>query len=506
MCGIAGAINSNVYHIMKVQAHRGQDGDGATMVDTVAFGHNRLSVIDLSGQGAQPIKDERYVLTYNGEIYNYKEFYTGTGNDAHAILDSIQRIGITPTLTNLNGMFAFAVYDRLTKKIHLAVDRFAQKPLYYTLQGDVFAFASCPSALLHLKPKWKINQDALQSYWSLGSCMGTLCIWDGIHRVEGSSHVTFDMKTKSITTQRYWTPSFIENARATIEDLVIDAIDKVKLADVPVHILLSGGIDSTLVASRFQGGHAIHLESNETDYAQLVADKYNITLNTVNHMDEDINASLIDYSLKCGEPSMAGIIPYITAKGIAKHAKVAVTANGADELFFGYNRINQNVTQEHIDIIQRKGYAHPAPFMDIDPRLGSGRWYELQTYIQCDLNRTLDFAAMAHTVEVRAPFLDHRLVEAALSIPQELNGRKQILKNMLLKLGFDDAFVTRRKQGFSLHYTSAKTEANRTEALDWCVNNGFLTLHNPSPTDVSLLKYSAHSFYWFHRTFKSIIE
>lgn len=532
MCGIAGIVNGIIYPLNNAQKHRGKDGNGVQFRDMVAFGHNRLSVIDLSDAGAQPISNERYMLTYNGEIYNYKEFYSGTKNDAHALLDSINRIGLLPTLDHLNGMYAFAVHDRVEHKIHLVVDRFGQKPLYYCQvevetgkthrdkntgtvfkeTKKVFAFASSPSALLHLKDKWSINKQALQSYWTLGAIMGSQSIWDGISRVEGSHVVTYDIKSGQVSQPiRYWSPQYVENARVHIEELVYDSIDKTKVADVPVHIFLSGGIDSTLVASRYQGGHAIHLESNETAYAKMVADKFNITLNTVHPAEVSATHCLVDYALKCGEPSAAGIIPYITAGEVCKHAKVAVTANGADELFFGYDRTQDHITPEQLAHMFRTGISQSqlelCSLPEIDPQLSQGRWLELMNYVQHDLNRTLDFAAMAHTVEVRAPFLDHRLVEHALSIPQAEHGRKDILKNMLRKdHGFDNEFLNRPKVGFSLHYTPKGMEKLKDEAMIWCVDNGWLPRRVYSKRDELYLRFAALSFYWWHKTFKSIIE
>lgn len=488
-----------------MQKHRGRDGDGVLFVDNVALGHTRLSVIDLSAKGSQPIKLGHFNLTYNGEIYNYKDFYTGNGNDAIALLEQINKVGLDLAVTHLNGMFAFGLYNQQTKDIHLVVDRIGQKPLYYTSNGEGFAFASTPVALLKTRDKWSINKTALESYWKLGSVMGNLCIWEGITKVEGGTIVTYNTESKQISVKRYWSPQFVENTSG-IQDLVIDAIDKIKVADVPVHIFLSGGIDSSLVASRFQGGNAIHLESIETQYAQQVATKFNIDLKTVSPVDVDLRACLIDYALKCGEPSMAGIIPYITAGEVKKYAKVAVTANGADELFFGYDRTEQNITTKQINHIFRAGFNYEYQLPEIDPRLSQGRWLELMTYIQHDLNKTLDFASMAHTVEMRAPFLDHRLIEMALSIPQEHHGRKEILKNMLRALGFDEKFIQRQKQGFSLHYTPKDMNQFKDEAFNWCIAEGHLTVRTVSVRDIEYLKMCALSYYWFYLTFKHLIE
>lgn len=512
MCGISGIINGSVLPIMECLKHRG-DHPGLRMVNgryvgyeyEFEIGHNRLAIIDLSDKGVQPIKKGKYQLTYNGEIYNYNDFYTGPNNDAHALLDSINKIGLRSTLNILNGMFAFALHDTAEQKIHLVVDRFGQKPLYYFSDGTQFSFASSPNALLHLKEKWQINRKALVSYWRLGSTMGKESIWQGINRVEGGYVVTYDVKSGRLTQERYWTPQFQENTN-DIEDLIIDAIEKVKIADVPVHIFLSGGIDSTLVASRFKGGNAIHLDSAETQYAKAVAEKCKIDLKVVSPLQVDIGSCIRDYARKCGEPSMAGIIPYITAQEVCKHAKVAVTANGADELFFGYDRTSDKITDAQLDHMFRRQFAHDWKPDSIDERLPMGRWLELQAYVQYDLNKTLDFASMAHTVEMRAPFLDHRLVEMALSIPQHEHGRKEILKGMLRREGFDEAFLQRPKQGFSLTVQPENMKREQINSVKWCRDNGFLPEMYMNGRDQQYTAAAALGFYYWYQEFKHIIE
>src|SRR5207253_2343277 len=194
------------------------------------------------------------------EIYNYKELqgYLHTnddlgnckhiGNDAKTLLLLIDKFGIEQTLSYLNGMYAFAVYDRQEQKIHLVVDRFGQKPLYYYHSGNKFAFASSVGALMHLNDKWKIDEEGLQSYWLLGSTMGENSIISGIKRVPGSHILTYNIQKNVSSCSRYWEPKYQSDTNC-IEELILDSINKVKVSDVPVYTFLSGGIDSTLVAS-----------------------------------------------------------------------------------------------------------------------------------------------------------------------------------------------------------------------------------------------------------------
>lgn len=512
MCRIAGAYDKdNIKRLLAISGmteyqHRGgPDARGVKTVDDVTFGHNRLSIIDLTQLGEQPQRAERYMITYNGEIYNFKDFAPLSRNDTQAILYTIENKGIEATLPYLNGMFAIGIYDKQEKQIHCIVDRFAQKPLYYYHKAGKFYFASWPAALYDLEDSWELDRDALQSYWLLGSVMGENSLFKGIKKLNASEWLSYDIKTDKITIKRYWQPQFQDHTNG-IEDLVFDAIDKTKVSDVPIHIFLSGGIDSTLVASRFTNGQAVHLDSPERQYAEQVAHKFNIDLKVINPTEISAADALIDYSRQTGEPTMAGLIPYITAKEVSKHGKVAITANGADELFFGYDRTSDDITGKQLGHILRiSANFTPNPLGEGIPLLhkANGRHFELLSYVQFDLNKTLDFASMCHGLEVRAPFLDHRLVEMALSIHEKehrAKGNKTILKQMLWRLGFTKQFTDRPKQGFSLHYQPANLPELIRFAWQWVKANGYLTVNDKhlTPRDKKYLEMSALGFYyWF---------
>ena len=503
MCGIIGAVNSSIDSGLQLQHKRGPDNSLLSCImldpDMVMFGHNRLSILDLSERGNQPMQSERYMLTYNGEIYNFQDL-PGWGNDAARLLQSIEQHGLDSTLKSINGMYAFGLLDKVEQKIYLVADRFAQKPVYYFHEKEIFAFASTPAALLDHKEKWHINSKALRTYFMLGAVMYN-SIFDGIKKVEGAHYVTYCIKTQTLTECRYWYPEYQEDT-SNIEELILDSIQKTKISDVPVYLFLSGGIDSSVVASQCRGMNAIHLDGPETQYAQDVARVFDIDLHIVDPTDTVAYDAICDYSKQCGEPSMSGIIPWITARETAKFCKVAITANGADELFFGYDRTEDVPTVKQFAHLFRVDFG-PVPDIDlIDPRLSTGRWLELQTYIQYDLNKSLDFAAMCHSLEVRSPFLDHRLVEAALSIPQVKHGRKQILKNMLKRQGFGDRFLNRPKMGFSLYKSPLQYDKLKDESYLWCIDNGFLPGGAYSKRDFMYLKASAAGFYCWYQTWK----
>lgn len=510
MCGLAFSINNDVSLITDKLKHRGPDNTGRWRNDCVDVGHTRLSILDLSANGNQPLQTERYVMSFVGEIYSYKEMFSYLNanddladhtlpGDSQVLIRYFQKFGIDKTLRDINGMFAIVLYDKIENKVHLICDRFGQKSIYYYHDNEIFAAASCPSALLHLKEKWQISEQGLASYWKLGATMDN-SIWDGITRVYAAERVTYNTSTRLVTTERYWQPEY--KPHEDLRELIIDSIKKVKVADVPVYIFLSGGIDSSVVAS--QGfAHAVHMDGKEFEYAEQVAQRFCINLHVVSPGKFDGVECMTDYVSKCGEPSAAALIPYIVSRETSKLCKVAVSANGADELFFGYDRMSDEVSTNQYFHIFRNGFDYIQNDISCDERLSSGRWLELQTYVQHDLNKTLDFASMAHGLEVRAPFLDHRLVEAALSVPQAEIGRKALLKQMLREQGFDDQFLNRPKMGFTLYQKPVNYDVDA--AYRWCVQHGWLKDGKRSPRDNMYLKAAAFSFKVWWETYKDII-
>ena len=512
MCRIAGSVHIDSWWIESALTHQRMGGpDSQNWVShnlNVNIGHCLLSII---GNQPQPLENDRYIMTYNSEWYNFKYFYPNHSSDSLAALDHFTKKGID-AIHDFNFMGAIGLYDKLEYKLHLIVDRFAQKNLYYYHSKGKFAFASSPAPLLELNDKWEINNDMLQSYWLLGSTMG--CIWQGITKLNASERLVYDIRKNTTETIRWYEPKFQENT--TVEDLegkVLEAIRKVKVSDVPIHIFLSGGIDSTLVASQFEGGKAIHLNSPERHYAQQAADRFNIELKVIEPESIDAEVYLTDFARQCGEPCMSALIPYATAKEVAKYGKVAIIGNAFDELFFGYLRTHQEYTdQSHI-------YRYEfmlenfmlMPFETHGKWYCGGRWEELMSFVQFDLNKNLDFASMCHGLEVRTPALDHELVEMALSINEGEHrkyGNKTILKNILKKFGFRDQFLNRPKLGFSIHKQPVNMKELLKKSLNWCLNEGYLILGDKkrSGRDTHYIEMSALSFYYWYQEWKHKIR
>lgn len=486
MCGISAIVSEDaglrsvIGAMVAHQRERGPDNDDVyEHIGHCTLGHNRLSLLDLSPTGDQPMKRDRYVISYNGEVYNHQELrkdgslkgatWRGT-SDTETLLAMIERHGIRGALPKLNGMFAFAVWDTVEKKLHVATDPFGIKPLYvhHDPKAKIFACASSSAALLHLRPKWKVSTAGLARYFHLGGSNG---LWEGIQRLDGGILGTYDARTGAWTTERWYTPKFNPNAAQEIEALVIDAIRKCATADVPVGLFYSGGIDSSVVASVMPGAHAFHLGTAELAWAQQGAKHFGLDLHLVDDNGDRVLEAHEHIAAATGEPTMAGHIPWLVSRQAFKKVKAAISANGADELFFGYDRHRGDPATFYAHLFrQAANYAPkhwPAPAWQVRdlrecdgrfPRDAQLRFADLQFYVQHDLNPTLDAASMCHSLEMRVPYLDVRVVEAALSLPFEKHGRKDILKRMLLKTGIGSAFVERQKLGFSM---TKKTDAHR---------------------------------------------
>lgn len=532
MCGIAGYISKDLnakQWLTDTVTHlnfRGPDGSGKYVNGQVGLGHTRLSIIDLSKNGEQPMIIANNAITLNGEIYNYldlkREVITyddlaigAQGNDAHTFLAYINKFGVHKALNDSNGMFAFAFHDNLNEKVYLAVDRFAQKPLYYYENKNGFYFCSTLAGLVPLEDKWSIDRDALETFWHLGGVIGSDQIFSGMKKLCAGQLLEYDLKSRNYKVITWYIPKVHKATKDYVKDMVIKAISSVQISDVPINIFLSGGIDSTLVASLFRNHTAIHLKSNEIQYAKQVADKFNLDFKLIEPEAEDIKTIMNDFVSKSGELTMAGAIPWITSKYARQYGKVAVIANGADELFFGYDRlINDNLPQSKRQLdhtFRGTNYPHERlnRYRKTFNYAPSSRYTDLMVFVQYDLNRTLDHASMCHGLEVRSPFLDHRLVEAALSLHESehrSNGNKTVLKEMLEKMGFNQNFISRPKSGFSMHYQPQNFESEKEKAMQFCINENYLTIEkNISGRDFQYLRSCALGFYYWHKNFQHVL-
>lgn len=509
------------------QHSRGPDytgfwNDGAR----AALAHNRLAIIDLSPEGRQPMESDDWVIVFNGEIYNYAEIRPGLEelgvvfrghSDTEVLLHCLQRRGLDSTLQLIHGMFAIAAWHKPSGTLHLVRDRMGIKPLFYHHGEDgSVAFASTAAALARTRAdKWRLNRGALYEFFRLGAVFSEDTLFAGIQRLDAAHVATFVNGDWSV--RRYWKP---EPRSGDLGDLIFTAVEARRISDVPVCVFLSGGVDSSAVSVILRDVDGVHLESVEKEYARHVTDAIGGKLHVVDPQDFDMDAVLSDYAGTSGEPSMAGMIPYVVSRAIRDLGYiVGISANGADELFYGYPRMptpglptdhfslvphdplqQADLTTQLLEIFRHPGNFSvpdsPEPlsllafvaqmeekyFLDGFPRESSYRWLELQTYVKYDLNATLDFASMASSVEMREPFLDYRLVECALALdPAEVVtpefGRKAPLKRILQEAGIHPALWCRAKRGFSLNSKADQSlRRRRLQSVKMLREQGYLRL------------------------------
>jgi len=367
LCGICGFSWEDKYFIKKMLkkiSHRGPDDFGYFIDNHISLGHTRLSIIDLSEKGKQPIHNEDYSIwiTFNGEIYNYKDlksylkkkghvFYTNT--DTEVIIHSYEEWGVE-CLNHFNGLFSFCIYDQIRKKLFIARDRFGIKPLYYLYNNNKFIFSSEIKAILSHKIKKEINRNALNEYFKFRFTLSPNTIFKNILKLKPGYYLEYNLKTNKLITKNYFKISInyprrldYKNITQNLFNLIYDSIRLRMIADVPVGSFLSGGIDSSIVsgiASKFNrdiNTYSVGFEtSSELKYAKIVSNHFNTNHHELIISDDDVlpNMSKMVYHMDepIGDP---GFFPtFLISKLASKFNKVVLAGEGADEIFGGYDK------------------------------------------------------------------------------------------------------------------------------------------------------------------------
>jgi asparagine synthase (glutamine-hydrolysing) len=572
MCGIAGffgsrqllgaeALRSNVLRMAKAIEHRGPDGYGAWTDAScgLALGHRRLAVIELSEAGAQPMLSAcgRFVLTFNGEIYNAPELRSRLDAEAHipwrghsdteVLVEAVARWGLEDTLRACVGMFAFAIWDRVERILSLARDRVGEKPLFYGWSGSTFMFGSELKAL-RAHPDWEaaIDRQSLLEYTRFSYVTAPRSIFVGISKLPPACYTQIAVGARPGQVgvpRKYWTVfpartgpdqsgngQGIEASILSLEAKLTTAVKAQLAADVPVGAFLSGGLDSTMIVALAQRCSAQPLSTftigfhepgyDETSHAAVVA-RFLGTRHTEAHFSSRDALNIIPaLSSLYDEPhaDSSQLPTYFVSRLAREHVTVALTGDGGDELLCGYsNYFTADRIWRSIRALPRGvrlalaeslrfgtntlRSAHPRRTLDklykvstcldvgnqaevfeclvdswrgcvpvthadrlswwrsearelmaLDPWLGMSM-QDLVTYMPDAILAKVDRASMAVSLETRVPFLDHRVVEYAMSLPTGFkvsDGRGKFLLRQLLGRYMPAEMMDRPKSGFSV--------------------------------------------------------
>jgi asparagine synthase (glutamine-hydrolysing) len=560
MCGLTGIFHATAPRpidaamlraMTTALSHRGPDGDGFHVEPGIGLGHRRLAIIDPNA-GEQPMfnEDRSVAIVFNGMIYNYQELHTelaGLGHvfrtrcDTETIVHAWEEWG-TSCLDRLNGMFAFALWDRNRASLFLARDRLGKKPLHYALRPDgslVFAselgaFAPVPDL------DRRLDTRAVDDFFTYGYVPDPATIFRGIHKLPAGHFLLLHHDGQPAKPQAYWhaTPAVQQIAEAeAVEQLRVwldDVVAKRLIADVPLGAFLSGGVDSSAVVAVAAGLRKTRLDTftigfggaeDETGFAEQVAARY--------HTNQHSDTGTLDYLQGArdlgriyGEPfGDSSAIPTFSVCALAaRHAKVAVSGDGGDEVLGGYRRYQWHRMTEAVRSFLPAGVrrhvvgqlARIYPKMDFAPRwlrakytltelsLDSALGYfrmvakvhhdtrralfvpavlaeldgydpgariaasmdatddrdplrqaqivDIDTYLVGDILTKVDRAAMANSLEVRAPLLDYRFVEWGLGLPPDLklhNGTGKYVFKRAMEDKLPREILYRPKQGFA---------------------------------------------------------
>ena len=554
LCGITGFTHRNrVFNAERIRTatdlllHRGPDQQGTYESEQISMGAVRLKIIDLTA-GAQPMfsDDQNTVLVFNGEIYNHKELRReleaaghrfNSHSDTEVVLQAFLRWD-TECFRRLRGMFAVAIWTENEKRLVLARDRLGIKPLYIHRRGDEIYFGSELKAIFcHPEVSRRLDHTALQYYLSLNYVPCPLTLVEGVEKLPPGQFL--EWKDGAVRTETYWRPRFEPQSRWTMQSaeeeldvLLKESMREHLISDVPVGIWLSGGVDSSTILHYATEAAPTRLRTfsvsfqgrsfDETRYIREMARRYG-----TEHYEVDLNPSLDlpgaveELAHYSDEPfADAGAVPvWFLASLSRKSVTVALSGEGADELFGGYLTYQANelaATARRVPDIMRRGllsllqywpvsddkisleyrmkrflagsflpadeahvywngtfseaqrrdllresystsvrslFARDLPAADSRGSLNRYLAFDQRYYLTDDILQKVDRMSMAHSLEVRPPFLDHRIVEFAASLPEhfKVDGRRQkVLLKSLMKSKLPASVLRRAKTGLDI--------------------------------------------------------
>ena len=549
MCGI---IGSNKYPItrntLNKLSHRGPDERGLlSSYGDLNLGHTRLSIIGIEdGQQPMQLDKESISLTFNGEIYNYIELQdklraigreTSTSSDTEVLLEYYSVFGIDRLLEDVNGMFAFVIHDKLHDTMLLVRDRLGIKPLFYAVENDGISFCSEITPLKDMLGIENLTIDpvAVSMYFNTFYIASPNTIWNEVRSLEPGQMLTYNLNTGKNELKTYWslTPQPRDNhSLDEFDDLLKDAVKLRMRSDVPYGAYLSGGIDSSLVVKHMSSiankcdtftAEIKDKELNEKQYADKVAEAYNTNHTNIEVEYGEIKLSFLRKLARIfGQPfADSSIIPtYLISKKISESVAVALGGDGSDENFCGYNKYDHTsksiqekfFRNQDLSFLNDK-YVNNTynymisklPYQVEDPQ-EKMRLMDIRFFLEGDILQKVDRLSMANSLEVRVPFLDHRILEYANRLDYDLlfgELRKQVPKT-ILERDFDSDFVHRDKIGFMLNVDEWIHEfdsvINQTKMLQ---SDLFRVIFNIESIENSYLKFAILMFVlWYEENYE----
>jgi len=502
--------------------HRGPDGEGVWTGPGAALGHRRLAILDLSDAGRQPMELGSHVLTYNGELYNFGSLRGSlpgpfrSHSDTEVLLHLLARDG-AGCLDSLVGMFAFAVWDSGSRRLLAARDRLGIKPFYYRPMPQGLAFASELKALKGLGPV-SIDASAVRDFLTHGYIPAPKSIYREIFKLP-AGHLLI-LADGKLSIDRYWSPSVEiiqrseQSALQELNELLATVVPEHTLADVPVGVFLSGGIDSAVTAYYLDKPRTYTLgfdaqDRSEADAAREVARHFGTIHSEMLADSRGLATALERISHTFDEPfgDSAAWSNYLISQSARREVTVALSGEGGDEIFCGYprywshigersNPFNRSMARLAAPLsrfgqsMQSRAYTGLPAFAaalggmnpvqieallrpewleadydyhwfyrqfwrpGLDPKVQL-RWLDLNTDLAEGLLTKVDRTSMAHSLEVRPPMLDHRLVEYMMTVDPKLlidehSGRGKVLLRTLMKPRLPPGHLDRPKSGFGL--------------------------------------------------------
>jgi len=537
MCGIYAnteSINDNLIRKkLEIISHRGPDFSDFIKTKDCIMGHTRLSIIDLDPRSNQPFLYKNLVIIFNGEIYNFKSLKKDlqkdgldfcTQSDTEVLAAMYIRYGVN-MLSMLNGMFSFCILDKSEDILFFARDRTGKKPLYYKLSGPNIEIASQVNQI-RIGSNLSIDNKSVQAFFKYKYIPEPRSIYKDVSKLPAGHYGIYNLKSRKASIEKYWDidnnkdQGFGDYAEAKhyLKETLTSAVKIRLIADVPVGVFLSGGIDSSLVAAiaHSQSNESIKTFTirfkdqafDESASATKVADYIGTKHTTIDCETNDLLEMISSFGRTFDEPfADSSALPSMLLSQKAKeHITVALSGDGADEVFLGYNRYDQLQKYRHIfkipaflrgnissllrhlnqtklaNVFNLKDEEHFYHYFvqgfnqkyfngnqsDIlidhfkylsksDDLIANAGFFDMKTYLPDDINVKVDRSSMFASLEARSPFLDYRVIDIGTNLPQKYKYDGKTKKKIIRDIAFDFIpanILEKPKSGFTIPLAS----------------------------------------------------